>query len=284
MANEIQEDLGKALAPEDEMFDIVEDEEVTDPLAEGAGLIVEEDPLSFTVEEDGIPENDLAGLTDASIGMADDLMGNVGDEVEIVENTMEDDDIVEVPEDNEELEIVDDQDVVNPIEPGALVASVLNTARKFAEYREDSQNSIRRAKAICDQIEEKIISGVMADAKSCKLNLAQLRLLDDIEAGIHETRAHLERHSGKKAVYAKSIGDQGLLNGLYDPFCSTIARVLVNAQVQGGKKIQDVFEKLKEKYNIDKREQFQIGQILLDMGYPCRSLLDGEDMIENRYA
>lgn len=283
MADEIREDLGKALAPKDEMFDIVEDEEVTDPLAENTGLIVEEDPLSFTVEEEGIPENDLASLTDTSIGMAGNLMGDVGDEVEIVDNTMEDEDIVEMPEE-EDLEIVDNEDTVNPLEPGALVASVLNTARKFAEYSEDSQNSIRRAKAVCDQIEEQILSGVMADAKDCKLSLAQLRLLDDIEAGIHETRAHLERHSGKKAIYAKSIGDQGLLNGLYDPFCSTIARVLVNAQVQGGKKIQEVFEKLKEKYNIDKREEFQIGQILLDMGYPVRALLDGEEMIEQRYA
>lgn len=300
MADDIQETLGEILAPEDDMFDIVEDEGVVDPLAEGNELVVEEnDPLSFTLEGE-IPDNELSSLTDTSIGMADDLMGEEGDEVEIIDSTVDDDDLVEIEEDveiplenevpmtpeeeEEELEIVDTE-TVNPLAPGELVASVLDTARTFVQYADDSKNSIRRAHALCDEIENKIIAGVTRDAKEHKLSLAQLRLLDDIEEGVHYTRAHLERCSNKtKQIYAKSIGDQGLLNGLYDPFCSTIARVLVNAQVQGGKKIQDVFQKLKDKYNIDKREEFQIGQILLDMGYPVRSLLDGEDMIEQRYA
>lgn len=282
MADDVLDNLGRQLAPEDETFEIVEDEDdIVDPLAEGNELIVEEDPLSFTVDGD-IPDNELSGLSDTAVQMAADPLG--ADEVEIVENTL-DEDVVEVPEEDD-LEVMDDVETVDYSNPGELVASVLKTAREFTVYSEDSINSVRRASALCDQLENQILNGVIADAKGCKLTMAQLKLLDDIEEGIHVTRAHLERHSNsaKKNVYAKSIGDQGLNHGMYDPFCATIARVLINAQVQGGKKIQDVFQTLKDKYNIDKREEFQISQILLDMGYPVRSLLDGEDMIEQRYA
>ena len=122
------------------------------------------------------------------------------------------------------------------------------------------------------------------DALSQKLTLAQLRLLDDIQDGIVLTRSALQRTNQTKKVYAKSIGDQGLLGGAYDPFCATVARILINAQVQGGKKIQEVFQSLKNKYDISEREALQISQVMADLGYPVRSLIDGEDMIEQFYA
>ena len=283
MANSIEDSLGKALAPKDDVFDIVEEEGVVDPLAEGNELTVEEDPLSFSIDGQ-IPDNDLSSLPDTAIQMSNAMTGEEGDEVEIVDSTIEDEDLVEMPEEDE-IEVQADEDLVDYLEPGELITAVLQKARKFAAYANDSQNSIRRAEALCSQLENMIIAGVTGDAKECKLTLAQLRLLDDIEEGIHYTRSYLERSkSGKRQIMAGHIGDFALQNGAYDPFCATIARVLINAQVQGGKKIQDVFQKLQEKYGIDKREQFQIGQILLDLGYPVRTLLDGEDMIDQFYA
>jgi hypothetical protein len=276
-------DLGKALAPSDEIFEVVEDQGVPDPLV-GGDLEVAENPLGVSVSGD-IPAAELSTLPEKAIELSNAL--DQGD-IEIVEpNSVQEiapvDDSVEI-EEVPELSVTSPTPTVDYADPGELVSAVLKKARTFAEYDLNSTNSLRRASALCDGIEKLIIAGVTQDSEEQKLSLAQLKLLDDIEEGIHYTRSYLNR-SSKKQVLAGRVGDHAFQNGAYDPFCSTVARVLINAQVQGGKKVQDVFGKLKSQYGINEREQLQIRQIMLDMGYPVQgSLIDGSDMVEQLYA
>jgi hypothetical protein len=52
------------------------------------------------------------------------------------------------------------------------------------------------------------------------------------------------------------------------PFEKAITSVLVNGVVSGGRNMEELYDKLKEKYKFTDREELAILQILLDMGYP----------------
>lgn len=308
--NTFPQDLGKALAPDDEIFEVVEDDSTSDPLS--GGTVTMGDNLSDIVVEGPIPDAELSTLPERAIELS-----NATDDIEVSEFNEDSsigeasgeasgeapgaapidtptavspaelstpEDVVEI-EEMPDLEVEDTRNSLDYSDPGTLVSAVLTKARTFAEYDINSPNSIVRASALCDSIEKMILAGVTQDAEHQKLSIAQLRLLDDIEEGVNYTRAFLSRHNGKREVKAGHIGDSALQNGAYDPFCATVARVLINAQVQGGKKVQDVFAKLKTQYGINKREEFQISQVMLDMGYPVTgSLVDGFDMIEQHYS
>lgn len=51
---------------------------------------------------------------------------------------------------------------------------------------------------------------------------------------------------------------------------SRIARTCINGMVSGGHDIERMFTKLSEKYDLTKREQAELLQLLADMGYPVR--------------
>lgn len=51
-------------------------------------------------------------------------------------------------------------------------------------------------------------------------------------------------------------------------FQRAIAGLIVNGTVSGGKNIDELYNKVKEKYKLDNREELAIFQIITDMGYP----------------
>jgi hypothetical protein len=53
-------------------------------------------------------------------------------------------------------------------------------------------------------------------------------------------------------------------------FISHIARVCINSMVSAGHDIEQSFKKLAKKYDLSKREQVEVMQLLQDMGYPVR--------------
>ena len=64
------------------------------------------------------------------------------------------------------------------------------------------------------------------------------------------------------------------------PFQRAISGILVNSVVSAGKPFEDVYSYLVEKYNISPREELELAQILMDMGYPLfkdRGDIVGED-------
>lgn len=56
-----------------------------------------------------------------------------------------------------------------------------------------------------------------------------------------------------------------------DLLTSRIARVCINGMVSGGHSIEDIFQKQVKEYNLDKREQACVAQLLDDMGYALRT-------------
>ena len=51
---------------------------------------------------------------------------------------------------------------------------------------------------------------------------------------------------------------------------STIARTCLNSMISAGKDIEDVFDRLADKYDLTPREEMETMQLLADMGYPLR--------------
>ena len=153
---QLDDSLGKALAPDDSIYDIVEGEGVVDPLVGGDIEVDEGNPLEFTVEEP-LAESRLSGLTDDSIEMTNDFVGDDFDEIEIVDDE-DGDDVVEIPEGEsimgDEIEVADFEDELDYAQPGELVASILNKARAFVKYDTESPNSVRRAEALCNTLEK----------------------------------------------------------------------------------------------------------------------------------
>ncbi len=282
-------DIGKALAPDTSMYDLVEGAD--DPLA------AELSPNGDTVIEEPLPAASPSGdLVDLSLEEPEfnNPMTDTIPPIDQLADGINADDVVDLDANEPPVvadidvgsdnwgELSDNTDIHNPEQ---LVAAVLDKARGFVRTSADSPNSLRRAYAFCEELESFIIEGVTQDAKHQKLSLAQLELLDSIEEGIHVTKANILK-SGSDTVNGKRVVEahRADLGIYYDPFCCTVARILINAQVAGGKKVQEVFASIKGKYSIDEREQLQICQIMGDLGYPVRSLLEGQDMIQQYYA
>jgi hypothetical protein len=52
------------------------------------------------------------------------------------------------------------------------------------------------------------------------------------------------------------------------PFERAISGIIINSVVAGGKPLEDVFEFLKKKYDLNEREELAIMQIIMDSGFP----------------
>jgi hypothetical protein len=286
MPTPAETNLSSALAPDVEsVYDIVEQPGIVDPLAstEAPELELTEpvpgDSRSVTDEQESM--KDLTEIDPNDLGQV--LIGDTfeGDPTLPVAAPESSDLVLDegAPSAVEQDWTAFDNSMKNPEEN--LVAAVLSKAREFAKYSMKSDNSLRRAIAVCDLLEKQIVAGVIADASEQKLSISELGFLDNIEEGIKLTRAALSQPMSRVAGQQVQARMEQII---YDPFCAAVARILINAQVSGGKKIQDVFAVLKTKYSIDKREELLISQIMMDLGYPCRSLVDGIDCIDQYYA
>lgn len=151
-----------------------------------------------------------------------------------------------------------------------------------------SVNSLRRAIAYYDNLEQEIAEGAAADAEHAELSMNQLETLDGVEEMVDAVRAHLY-DATKRVGRAKKFASKSTLFTYYvDPFLFAVARIMINAKVANGKNIEDVFQKLASQYNIDDRETLALRQILRDMGYPIHGSFVADegayDMITQYYA
>lgn len=68
-------------------------------------------------------------------------------------------------------------------------------------------------------------------------------------------------------------------------FISRIARVLINGTISAGHDMEEMYERLKKEYDLTKREEAEVQQLLADMGYPVfqdRGLPPGEQLDKTR--
>ena len=160
--------------------------------------------------------------------------------------------------------------------------------RTAPEIRLTNMNSLRRAVAYYDNLENEIAEGAAADAEHAELSRQQLEVLDAVEETVSTVREHLKDAAGRTRRAKKFASKATLFTYYVDPFLFAVARIMVNAKVSSGKNIEDVFEKLASRYSIDDRETLALRQVLRDMGYPVYGSFvadDGAyDMITQYYA
>jgi len=58
------------------------------------------------------------------------------------------------------------------------------------------------------------------------------------------------------------------LNLYVSPFERAIAGIIINSVVSGGKPLEEVYDFLKEKYDLNDREELAIMQVIMDSGFP----------------
>lgn len=196
----------------------------------------------------------------------------------------------------------DDRLTKSDIEVGAWqdVKSFLTYLRKslgaVPGYSDGSPNSLKRAIAYYDNLLVEIEEAVQKDSEYVDFNSDQLKELDRIDNVVVEARnevvgkleksgANIKRQQFANQKLVKQA-KSGTLTWVVDPFLKAIAMICINAKIQGGKNIEEVYQQLKTEYSLDKREHLAMLQIMTDSGYPIRhSMMDGsEDMITQYYA
>lgn len=70
----------------------------------------------------------------------------------------------------------------------------------------------------------------------------------------------------KEAGVTKILG----INISVPLFISTLGRLIINASVSNGKDLEDTYQKVCKKYKLAAREELELQQLLMDMGYPLR--------------
>ena len=92
-------------------------------------------------------------------------------------------------------------------------------------------------------------------------------MLDSFYAFRKKKRQLKKRHADSDAEMVKNAGTAEFTM-IVTPFQRAIAGMLVNGNVSGGKNIEELWDKIKEKYSMTEREELEIMQIMADMGYP----------------
>jgi hypothetical protein len=89
----------------------------------------------------------------------------------------------------------------------------------------------------------------------------------------------------KEAMQKRAFSPK--LQVVVSPFERAIAGIIINSVVAGGKPFEDVFDFLKDKYKLDKRDELAIMQIVMDSGFPIfkdRGTISSEDESDDSYG
>lgn len=142
---------------------------------------------------------------------------------------------------------------------------------------------LERAISYLDRLNKEISRAVRSDIKN-ELDVSKCeKARDEIHNGIKRLKERLTKINDSKysdPKKKKKAGEESyqLVKEAGTPrivgisvtvplFISSIARTCINSMVSGGKDIEDVFEKLAKKFDLTKREQLELVQLLDDMGY-----------------
>lgn len=158
---------------------------------------------------------------------------------------------------------------------------------------------LERAIAFLERLDNEISKAMRMDLDG-ELDANKIeKVRADLDDGLARLHARLEKvkkakKSARKKKAEEELGDDGFvkeaqkiagIQGIYvtvPAFIFGIARVCINGTVSAGHDIEDMFNRLCKKYNLDNREKFELIQCLFDMGYPLghidRGFLPDEDI------
>ncbi len=108
---------------------------------------------------------------------------------------------------------------------------------------------------------EKIRTNIYNDISVLKERIKKLEKKLKTKADDESSEIVKQSDFNKEATTAK-------IQLVMTPFERAITGIIVNAVVSAGHPMDEVYEHLKDKYELDDREELAILQILMDMGYP----------------
>lgn len=137
---------------------------------------------------------------------------------------------------------------------------------------------VERAIAYLDRLDSEISKAMRSDLDGSLDSSKVATIRERIEDGLDKLEARLEKLSKKNKKKAdaehplvkeaqKITGVKGVVITV-SLFISTLARICVNGSVSAGHDINTMYQKLVKKYKLDDREQLELVQVLLDLGYP----------------
>lgn len=95
--------------------------------------------------------------------------------------------------------------------------------------------------------------------------------LEDMQNGIiHQKKRQKQMRKRKAEDESEMKKEAGTakVNMVITPFQRAVTSLLMNGVISGGRNIEELWQKAKEKYELTPREELEIVQLLADMGYP----------------
>jgi hypothetical protein len=250
-------------------------------------------PIMEVLDDLEVSSDDDSSDKDSVVFVLDKIPGAPDAEDIIIEMDDDEDENVEVDEVSEEW---------GEWEPKTFLPWLDKMFNKVPKHSGYDTTGLEKAIAHFEALDKEITKAMRSDYKNEIDSAKAERAREQIENGLDRLIERLEqvkqkkykRHAKKKKGWAESSGlvkEAGTTNitGItitVPLFISRIARVCINGMVSAGHDIEDMFDRQVKEYNLDKREQAELSQLLSDMGYAMvqdRGYLVGErvDMRRN---
>jgi hypothetical protein len=246
-----------------------------------------------------IPLQDLPSLDRSPVTDDIEVFDMVNDDIEVSDN----DGIIFVLDpipgapDAEEIVIEDDDDVNVEIEPNPEEVNIwqwkhptfLQWVQKMFEnvpkHSGHDTTGLEKAIAYFEAIDRELTKAMRTDFKNEIDSAKAERAREQIEEGLERLVERLEKiQQTKFKRHVKksrgSVEDEGLVKeagksvnitgiAITVPLLiSRVARVCINGMVSAGHSLEDMFHDQVKEYDLTKREQAELCQLLEDMGYP----------------
>lgn len=189
---------------------------------------------------------------------------------------------VEEPEDEEV--VVEEKDMWDWKSRGLsnFLVWLSDMFKNIPKHSGHDTSGLERVIAYLSNLDKEISKAVRSDIRGQidvnKVEEARSSIKDGIERcnnrldrltgkGKKKTKKKADFESGivKEAQKAPYVGGMVVTVPL---FISRLARICINGSISAGHDIEDMFKKLVKKYDLDKREQAELLQLLEDMNYP----------------
>lgn len=224
-------------------------------------------------------------------------------------------DAIEITDDEPEgdIEVKDDEEVEVEEDPwdwrgrglGGFLQWLLGMMQNVPKHSGYETTGLEKAIAYFEMLDREITKAMRMDFKN-EIDSAQAeKAREQIEKGLDRLVERLERvrphkfnrHKKKQATKKSWMVSSGLVKEAQKAtnitgititvplLISRIARVCINGMVSAGHDIEDLYQRQVKGYNLDKREQAEVMQLLADMGYPLRQdrgLMPGEEFDTTR--
>jgi len=216
------------------------------------------------------------------------LVPGAPDEV-ILGEPDEDEEVQEVSLEEEQQEEIDEWHWEKSHGVGKFLHWLKSMIDNTPPHDGKSIGGLKRASSYFDRLKKEIDKAMSQDFKreidAAKAEEARDMIIEELDKlskrlqkiiSKKEKKAGNERGDLIKEAETSMVGN---IQVVVPYLISFIARVCIEASVQGGKDMKDTFEKLGKEYKLDKREQVQVIQLIKDMNYPLNlnriRILDG---------